>query len=156
MRIHAVATRLFWLIPVLGAVACGGGKPASQAAANAPPAVTAAPQVAMATRNNSGITGSATLAASGDSTTITVALHGVTPGQTYASHVHAGGCDTPGAMLIPLTSVVAGADSAGTSTTTIATARLDSARTQYGALLVQSHLPSGTPAACGDLPAHQG
>ena len=154
MRTHHTTARVLWLVPMLAAVACGGEKPARQTAASAPPAATAAPRITMATRNSSGITGSAMLAASGDSTTITVALHGVAPGQTYASHVHAGGCDKPGAMLIPLTSVVAGADSAGTSTTTIATARLDSARTQHGALLVQSHLPSGTPAACGDLPAH--
>jgi hypothetical protein len=154
MRTQRASSRLLWLVPALGVAACSGQKGNDQQAANAaPPAVPEAPAVVMATRNNSGITGTATLMPSGDSTMVMVALHGATPGQSYASHVHAGGCDQPGAMLVPLTSVVAGADSSGSSTTTVATATLDSLSRQYGALLVQSHLSNGTPAACGALPA---
>lgn len=106
--------------------------------------------VALAPKNNSGITGSVIVNESADSTTITVILKGGVPGNTHPTHIHHGTCAEPGAVLQPLTSVTIGADSTGTSTTTVATKTLEDAE-DSGPLLVQTHQPGGVPAACGAI-----
>jgi hypothetical protein len=107
----------------------------------------AAETATLAAKNNSGITGTATLEATGDSTTVTVTLNGATAGTTYPTHIHMGDCTQPGDVVAPLTSVTAGADGTGSSTTMVPSAKLEG----QAALLVQSHQPDGTPAACGDI-----
>ena len=160
MRTAIRSRRLIWLVPALGLLACSKGK-ADQAAMQPaaavdtpPPAPTPAPVTAtLVAKNNSKITGSVVLTRSDDSTAIAVTLNGGRSGTTYPSHIHFGHCDQPGGVVVPLTSVKVGADGSGTSTTTVATSTLDAARQQHGSLLEQSHGPSGTPIACGDIPA---
>ncbi len=106
--------------------------------------------VSMSPKNDSGITGMAEFSPAGsDSVTITVTLHGVEQGKTYPTHVHHGSCDSPGAVAQPLNSVTVESDSTGSSATTVAHS-IFMADSSY---FVQSHLPDGTPAACGDLPS---
>jgi hypothetical protein len=154
MRTGPGISRVVWLLPAAALLACSKGQESSQAAMAQGGAQAMAPTpVTLASKNNSGITGTVSLAKTGDSTTIAVTLNGGTPGATYPSHIHAGHCDQPGAVVTPLTSVAVGPDHSGTSMTTVATSVLDSARQQYGSLLEQSHQPDGTPAACGEIPA---
>ena len=150
MQRSRLASPWIVLLPV-AALACS--KPAAQQAA----ATTASDQMQMApagsqtatlaAKNNSGITGTASLAANGDSTTVTVTLNGGKAGTAYPTHIHMGDCAAPGDVVVPLTSVTVGPDGSGTSTTTVPSAKLEG----QSALLVQSHQPDGTPAACGDL-----
>ncbi len=161
MHIPRTTRRLLWLVPALGLAACGKKGESDQGAAMAqaaPPAAAPAPApapvtVTLASKNNSGITGTAVLTPQADSTQIAVTLNGGRAGLKYPSHVHAGTCEKPGEAVAPLGSVSVGADKSGTSTTMVATSVLDSARTKYGSLLVQSHLPNMRPVACGDIPA---
>jgi hypothetical protein len=154
-------SRLIWLVPALGLLACSKGKtnqtaaqqPAAAAPAPAPPPTPAPVTVTLAAKNRSRITGTVVLTAKGDSTAIEVTLNGGHSGTTYPSHIHFGHCDKPGGVVVPLTSVKVGANGSGTSTTMVATSTLDSARAQHGSLLEQSHLPNGRPAACGEIPA---
>jgi hypothetical protein len=147
MQRAQLASPWLLLLPIV-AVACA--KPAAKQAASAASGEMQAPApetATMAAKNNSGITGTASLAASGDSTTVTVTLQGGKAGTTYPTHIHAGDCAAPGAVVAPLTSVTVGADGSGTSTTMVPSAKLEG----EAAVLVQSHQPDGTPAACGDV-----
>ena len=163
MRTRIRSAALVWFLPVVGLLACRGKQQNEENAMGS----TSTPgteqhQMAMApgavmlmAKNNSGITGSFTTQSVGDSTSFTVTLHGGAPGTSYPTHVHDGNCAAPGAMIQPLASVTVGPDSTGTSTSTVATSVLTAARKANGALLVQSHLPDGTPAACGEVPMSQ-
>jgi hypothetical protein len=154
MRTALAGTRWIWLAPALGLLACNKSNENQAAMSGAAMAAMPAPaNVALAAKNNSGITGSAVLTRSGDSTSVALTLNGATSGTAYPSHIHFGTCDQPGGVVAPLTSVTAGANGSGSSTTMVATAALDAARQAHGALLVQSHQPNGTPAACGAIPA---
>jgi hypothetical protein len=148
MQRAQLASPWILLLPIV-AVACA--KPAPKQAASAAASggmQAAAPETAtMAAKNNSGITGTASLAAGGDSTTVTVTLQGGKAGTAYPTHIHMGDCTNPGGVVVPLTSVTVGADGSGTSTTMVPNAKLEG----QAALLVQSHQPDGTPAACGDV-----
>jgi hypothetical protein len=150
MQRSKLASPWILLLPV-AALACtkpAGNQTASGATADQMQMAQAAPQTAtLAAKNNSGITGTASLAANGDSTSVTVTLNGGKAGTAYPTHIHMGDCAAPGDVVAPLTSVTVGADGSGTSTTTVPSAKLEG----QSALLVQSHLPDGTPAACGDV-----
>jgi hypothetical protein len=144
------------VLPLLGLLACSGKeKPAATPAAQAAPAPApkAPTTVNLTEENRSHITGTVVLKSVGDSTTITLTLHGGARDHTYPSHVHFGTCAKPGAVVAPLTSVKVGADRSGTSTTTVATSVLTAALQQHGSLLAQSHLSNGKPAACGEIPS---
>ena len=148
MQRAQLASPWILLLPV-AALACT--KPAAKEAAATSDQMQMAPAASetatLAAKNNSGITGTASLTASGDSTTVTVTLDGGKAGTAYPTHVHMGDCTNPGGVVAPLGSVTVGADGSGTSTTTVPSAKLEG----QAALLVQSHQPDGTPAACGDL-----
>ncbi len=151
--------RLLWLVPMFGLLACAKKEADANAAAApamqapAPPPPPAPVSVTLTAKNNSKITGTAVLTKQGDSTSVALTLDGGRSGTTYPSHIHAGTCAKPGEVVAPLASVKVGADKSGTSTTVLATSVLDSARTKYGSLLEQSHLPNGKPVACGEIPA---
>jgi len=159
MRNPLRASRLVWLVPTLGLLAC------QKKAAPPPPAAAAAPEstAAMAppapvtasitAKNNSGITGTVTLTKKGDSTEVAVTLNGGRPGTKYPSHIHGGTCTTPGAVVAPLGTVAVGADKSGTSTTMVLTSVLDSASAKFGGLAEVSHAPRGMQyVACADIP----
>ena len=159
MRNLLGASRLVWLVPTLGLLAC------QKKAAPPPPAAAAAPEstAAMAppapvtasitSKNNSGITGTVTLTKKGDSTEVAVTLNGGRPGTKYPSHIHGGTCTTPGAVVAPLGTVAVGADKSGSTTTMVLTSVLDSARMKLGGLIEQSHMARGMkPVACAEIP----
>jgi len=161
MSTVCTARRLVWLIPTLGLLACGEKKPAPQAQTAAPAAEStamAAPpapvNVTLAAMHRSRITGTATLTRKGDSTEVAETLTGARPGTKYPSHIHAGTCAKPGAVVQPLESVAVGKDKSGSATTMVLTSVIDSARAKYGSLLIQSHNPKGMqPVACAEIPA---
>ena len=126
--------RLLWLLPVAGL---------------AFPPVT----VNLATRNDSGVSGTAVLTTSGDSTVVALSLKGAHANASLQSHIHFGTCQQPGGVVVALAPVMVGADGSGSSQTTVATASLDEARKAHGSLLVQTHMADMRPAACGDLPS---
>lgn len=105
--------------------------------------------VPLAPKNDSGITGTARITPRGDSLAVQVNLSGLTEGESYAAHVHEGSCESGGGVAVGLNAVTGRADGTGTSTKRIAAATLQSGQGYY----VQAHLPGGTPAACGDMPA---
>jgi hypothetical protein len=164
MRTVITLRRLAWLAPAVALAACSGKKEAQQAAASntMKPESAAAPMAApppapvtvdLASKPRSHITGTVTLTVKGDSTEVVVDLKGARKGTTYPSHIHEGTCAKEGKVVFALTSVKAGVDGTGSSTTMVLTSALDSARTQYGSLFEQSHFPNMKPAACGDIPA---
>lgn len=146
--------RLVSLLTVAGLLACTGQEQGEQTAMSQMEGgeqMEAAQQMAADTlrlspKNDSGISGSAVLEAHGDSATVVLTIDGGTPGSTYASHIHTGDCDAPGGVEAPLSSVTVGDDGSGTATTTVAAGVIEGAD-----LLIQVHLPGGTPAACGEI-----
>jgi hypothetical protein len=163
MHTASTARRLVWLVPTLGLLACGEKKPpekmqtpsaAAESTAMAAPAPPPPVAVTLAAMHASRITGTATLTRKGDSTEVAETLTGGRPGTKYPTHIHAGTCAKPGAVVQPLESVAVGKDKSGSATTMVLTATIDSARTKYGSLLIQSHNPRGMqPVACGEIPA---
>lgn len=107
-------------------------------------------EVALSSKNDSGITGTAVLSPQGDSLTVELSLSGLTEGESYAAHVHQGTCDSGGGVAVGLNAVTGQADGTGSSTATIES--LASGQSYF----IQAHLPDGTPAACGDVPTMQG
>jgi hypothetical protein len=146
---HQAKRAVLWLLLVpAGMLACSKPAAKQETSMGGMQMAAAAPETAtLAAKNNSGITGNATLAANGDSTTVTVNLSGGKAGTTYPTHIHVGSCSQPGDVLVPLTSVTVDAQGSGSSTTMVPSAKLQG----QAALLVQSHQPNGTPAACGEV-----
>lgn len=127
--------------------------------------------VTLEAKNDSGITGTAVLAAAPgaetpDAHTVTLELSGVEAGQTYPAHIHGGTCEEGGGVVAALESVAAEGQMAS-ATTTITPDQLAMGETGdeptemaaeegeergHGPLFIQVHLPDGTPAACGNVP----
>lgn len=150
------------LIP-LAVVACSqqGGEQAAmegeQAADQQMAAATgqeapAATEVELSAKNDSGITGTATLTARGDSLAVDLSLSGLTEGDSYAAHLHEGTCEAGGGVVVGLAAVTGQADGTGSSTKSIARSAMAPGQSYF----IQAHQPDGTPAACGDVPAMEG
>lgn len=107
--------------------------------------------VTLAPKNETGIDGEARLDHHGDSVHVSLRLRGLDSGASYPAHIHRGSCQEGGGVAAGLTSV-SPADGAGTSETTVAAGQLSMDENYF----LQAHLPDGTPAACGDVPAHDG
>lgn len=152
--------RTTWFTPIvalsfIGLAACGGGETdgagemeAGAEAAGEAAGETDAVQIALAPRNESGIEGTATIRRGADTVHVSVSLTGLESGESYPAHVHEGSCQAGGGVAAGLTSVEAG-DGEGSSQTRIPAGELDA----DGDYFVQAHLPDGTPAACGNVPA---
>ena len=159
MRTVLSTRRLAWLVPMLGLLACAkkeaAAKPAAaeSTAAMTPPPPPAPVNVTLAAKNRSRITGTVVLTQKGDSTEVALTLNGGRAGEKLVSHIHGGTCaKAPGAVVTPLGAVIIGQDKSGTSSITVATSVLDSARAKYGSLAAWSHL-GRRPVACGEIPA---
>lgn len=160
MRAIRAAGALLVPLAVMACAEQGGeqaameGEPAAEqqmAAATgqeAPPAT----EVALSSKNDSGIMGTATLTPRGDSLAVELSLSGLTEGDGYAAHLHEGTCESGGGVAVGLAAVTGQADGTGTSMKSIARAALEPGQSYF----IQAHLPDGTPAACGDVPAMQG
>jgi hypothetical protein len=65
------------------------------------------------------VSGTAQLSLTGTTLTVTLTLSGLEPNSAHAAHIHAGSCESQGAVVYPLTSVVADASGNATVMTTI-------------------------------------
>lgn len=122
------------------------------AAATADTSPADAREVTLSAKNQSGVTGTAGWTVEGDSVTFDLSLEGLEPNQQYPAHVHQGSCEAGGGVAAGLNPVAADADGTGEGSATVARSGFSSGQTYF----VQVHLPDGTPAACGDLPAEAG
>lgn len=155
---RAIRTTAALLVP-LAWVACAeqggdqaamdGEEAAADRQAMEDPAGQQATTVPLGPKTDTGITGTARITPRGDSLAVQVSLSGLTEGESYAAHVHEGSCESGGGVAVGLNAVTGQADGTGSSTATIAAATLESGQGYF----VQAHLPDGTPAACGDMPA---
>jgi len=68
---------------------------------------------------NESASGTAQLSIDSGKLTVKLTVTGLAPNSTHIAHIHKGSCEAQGAVLYPLTSVVADASGKGTSTTTI-------------------------------------
>lgn len=146
------------LVTCVGLIACGQEAEQQQAQAEKEAAAEQKAEgakaggeevsVTLSPKNESGIQGTAVVARQADSISVRMMLGGLEPGASYPAHVHEGTCETGGGVATALTKISAD-DSTGTSATTFAA----SAVSPDSAYFLQAHLPDGTPAACGDVPA---
>lgn len=160
------ARRLLTLaaIPLVGVVACGeraaeeeaaeGGMAEGEMAGERAAGQAAEKTVDLTPKNDSGITGTAVIeeTAGGDSLRVSLTLNGLAEGNQYPAHIHTGTCQQTGGVAVGLTGVTGQAGGSGTSTSTVAADALSADQSYY----VQAHLPNGTPASCGNLPAPEG
>jgi hypothetical protein len=65
------------------------------------------------------VSGTAQLMLSGNTLTVKLALSGLEPNSMHAAHIHAGSCESQGAVVYPLTTVMADASGNATVTTTV-------------------------------------
>lgn len=130
-------------LAVLGS-ACGSEPPEARASDSGPRTF----NMSLATRGESGIQGLVTVSPGSDAYTVKMELMGLTGGTTYTAALHAGTCDSPGALVTELNDATSGSIGIGSSTTSIPRDRIDEA----DALHIQARLPDGTVAACGDVP----
>lgn len=140
--------------------ACGGDSGDSAPAASSTPAASPAPAaappaevpgipLAFAALGESGVTGTGRLVDEGESSLLTIELHGLPGAGSYNAHIHNGSCAEIGGVAVRLTAVTAGADGHGTSSTTFGTADLPE-----GMLAVQVHGVDGPGIACADIHRH--
>lgn len=136
--------------------AAGGAEAARTAATDTAPEDTAKraakKQVSLAAKSESGITGTASFAKKGDSLAVKVSLSGLKEGASYPAHIHQGSCAQGGPVAAALTSVTGEAGGSGKSESVVAKGSLQDTASYF----VQAHLPDGTPAACGNVPSHDG
>ena len=142
-------------------LACGGGDGAADSAtadsATAAAATDSAAGMAAATASvqlaavgNSGVTADVTLTASAEQTTVGMHLMGGPANASLPAHVHTGTCEAKGPSVAPLDSVRTDATGMGMINSTIS---VPFTTVNNGQHFVQVHLASGTPAACGNIPA---
>lgn len=151
------------LVPLALITACGAPEPNEDMGTTNEPAATpteepqaetpmASPEVftvTLASKNESGVTGTATATHTGDSVTVDVEVNGVSAQGELPAHIHQGTCDAPGPVLVPLTSLqVTGGT--GRSSTTLAADQVPTDQSTF----VQVHDPDGQPIACGDVEGH--
>jgi hypothetical protein len=92
------------------------------------------------------VTGSATLAQSGETTSVTVTLSGMAPNSAHAGHIHRGSCS--GAIIFPLGVLTADASGQGSVAATV------NASIDAPSWWIQFHTsdnPPGPPIACGPV-----
>lgn len=139
------------LVPL---AACGGDSgdsapPASSTPAAAAPAEQPGIPLAFTALAESGVTGTGRLVDEGESSLLTIDVHGLPGAGSYNAHIHNGSCAEIGGVAVRLTGVTAGADGHGTSTTTFGTADLPE-----GAVAVQVHGADGAGVSCADIHRH--
>jgi hypothetical protein len=105
--------------------------------------------VTLAEQNSSGISGTATLTQVGADVKVDITVTGMTATGDHPAHIHSGKCPSPGAVVHPLTNVVA-----GRSTTTLTGVTLASVTDGNHAInLHESATSLANYVACGDIAA---
>ncbi|HEX6481004.1 MAG TPA: CHRD domain-containing protein [Ktedonobacteraceae bacterium] len=99
--------------------------------------------------------GTARLALSGSTLTVKLTLSGLQPHSSHAAHIHAGSClNQGGAVIYPLTNVVAGATGNASETTTIKNVKSIPASGWYVNVHYGTNISTQTgfnPIACGNV-----
>jgi CHRD domain len=98
--------------------------------------------------------GTAQLTLSGTTMTVKLTLSGLQPGSSHAAHIHAGSCESEGAVIYPLSNVVADASGKSISTTAIKNVSSIPARGWYVNVHYSTDVATQTgfdPIACGDV-----
>lgn len=107
--------------------------------------------VTLATQNNSGVSGTATLTAMGNQTQVVVKVTGEPAGGSEPEHIHVGSCPAVGAVKYPLASVVN-----GTSTTVVNVPLSTLTAGTFAVNLHESAAKANVYIACGDIKAAAG
>ncbi len=101
----------------------------------------------------SGVSGTATLTAVGNTTTVSLSVSGFAPNTSHATHIHTGTCANPGGIVIDLPTLTADASGAASATATV---NASLASLMDGNHIIQTHVTSGANfgagVACGDIP----
>jgi CHRD domain-containing protein len=144
-----LATLLTLALAVIAlGVACGGDDEGSGAApATTSEAAGESITVDLAEQNGSGESGTATLTADGQSTTVAIELTGVPAGTPQPAHIHDGTCTELGDVVYPLTNV-----EDGSSETTVNAPLSDLMGTDYAINVHESEAAIQNYVSCGDLP----
>jgi hypothetical protein len=98
--------------------------------------------------------GTAQLTLSGKTLTVKLTLSGLQPGSSHAAHIHTGSCESQGAVIYPLSNVVADASGKSISTTTIKNVSSIPGRGWYVNVHYGTNLTTQTgfdPIACGNV-----
>jgi hypothetical protein len=98
--------------------------------------------------------GRAQLTLSGRTLTVKLTLSGLQPGSSHAAHIHTGSCESQGAVIYPLSNVVADASGKSISTTIIKNVSSIPARGWYVNVHYSTDIATQTgfdPIACGDV-----
>lgn len=109
-------------------------------------------EVGLEAKAESGITGTATVLPTASGVEVAIDLDGLTPGQTYTSHIHRGTCDDDLGVVAPLEDIAAAGETARV-TTTVGESMLDPTAES---LFIQVHGADGAAIACGNIPADAG
>ena len=107
--------------------------------------------VTLASQNNSGVSGTATLTAMGNQTQVVVKVTGEPAGGSEPDHIHVGSCPAVGAVKYPLANVVN-----GTSTTVVNVPLSTLTAGTYAINLHESAAKANIYVACGDIKAAAG
>lgn len=101
----------------------------------------------LATQNNSGESGTATLTEANGQTTVVVEMTGFTANVSQPAHIHLGSCPKVGAVKYPLTNVLNG------KSTTVLNATLSQIQSELplGINIHKSAAEASVYTACGDL-----
>ena len=112
-------------------------------------------QVQMTPVSNSGVSGEGMISEAGQQTQVMVRLTGLQPNSGHAGHIHQGTCDNMGSAVVPLQDITAGADGAGTMTTTVSVPMMTVMNGQH---LIAYHQDAGQnhgpTIVCGNIPSH--
>lgn len=98
--------------------------------------------------------GMAQLTLSGTTLTVKLTLSGLAPNTMHAAHIHAGSCESQGAVMFPLTTVVADGSGNASVTTTVPNVSAISSKGWYVNVHRTTALSTSTgfdPIACGNV-----
>lgn len=109
---------------------------------------------AQGSAGNEKASGTAQLALSGSTLTVKLTLNGLQPHSSHAAHIHAGTCQSQGAVIYTLSNVVAGATGNASETTTIKNVKSIPASGWYVNVHYGTNIATQTgfnPIACGNV-----
>jgi hypothetical protein len=119
----------------------------------APPAMAPA-MVPFTALGGNTASGQAEIAAEGEQTRVTANITGGQPNGVYQGMIHAGTCEAPGAVVIQLQPITAGADGAGQAVSTVAVAPATAMNGQHTVIYHAAGGSPGEPVLCAAIPAH--
>jgi Cu/Zn superoxide dismutase len=149
MRTASVSVLLGLALLCLAVTGCGGDDEEGSGGGGGETTTAAAAEsitVDLGEQNSSGESGTATLTADGEQTTVAVELSGA-PATPQPAHIHDGTCATLGDVVYPLTNVENGA-----SETTVDAPLSDLQGADYDINVHESEEMIQTYVACGDIP----